>query len=250
MVVDGVDAAMIDPWTMVGGRLLHDVLVICDHASNDVPPGIDLGIDRRLLSTHIGWDIGVATLARAIGAPAFLGNVSRLVVDFNRDPTDTAIVPKRSDGHDIPGNRGTVSDRIARYWQPYHEALSALIARTRPALLVSLHSFTPVLASRPNEHRPWEVGILYGNDDRAARIAIPLLASAGVVVGDQLPYSGKDLNATMNRHAETSGMPYLGIEMRQDLIADDAGVSRWSPILRATIATCLDHFTAGGTEDE
>jgi predicted N-formylglutamate amidohydrolase len=82
------------------------------------------------------------------------------------------------------------------------------------------------------------VGVLYNRDDRAARIAIPLLEAAGMVTGDNLPYSGQVLNATMNRHAEASGIPYLGVEVRQDLIADAAGVARWAerlaPIFRAT----------------
>jgi len=57
--------------------------------------------------------------------------------------------------------------------------------------------------------RPWHVGVLYNEDDRAARVAIPLLEAEGLMVGDQEPYSGRLLNATMNRHAEAEGRPYL-----------------------------------------
>jgi predicted N-formylglutamate amidohydrolase len=70
--------------------------------------------------------------------------------------------------------------------------------------------------------------VLYNADDRAARLALPLLAAEGLVVGDQQPYSGKLLNATMNRHAEAAGRPYLGIEIRQDQIADQAGQAEWA----------------------
>jgi predicted N-formylglutamate amidohydrolase len=248
LVVHGVESAVNDPWHIIGEQALGDVLIIGDHASNHVPPDIDLGIDRALLSTHIGWDIGVATLAHALGAPLFLGSVSRLVIDLNRELGDPGLVPQLSDGHDIPGNYGDNSDRIGRYWQPYHDELAAQIARTRPRMLVSLHSFTPTLSSVPEENRPWEIGILYNQDDRAARIAIPLLEAASVVVGDQRPYSGKHLNATMNRHGEGTDTPYLGIEVRQDLIGDDAGVAKWSGILRPVIQSCLDHFVAKGRE--
>jgi predicted N-formylglutamate amidohydrolase len=113
-----------------------------------------------------------------------------------------------------------------------------MIAAHQPKLLISLHSFTPQLVTRPEEERPWEVGILYNRDDRAARIAIPLLEGAGVIVGDQLPYSGKLLNATMNRHGEGTGTAYLGIEMRQDLIAEAAGVAKWADILVPVIEEC------------
>ena len=69
---------------------------------------------------------------------------------------------------------------------------------------------------------------MYNHDDRAARLAIPLLEAEGLVVGDQQPYSGKLLNATMNRHAEAEGRPYLGVEIRQDGIADAAGQAVWA----------------------
>lgn len=85
--------------------------------------------------------------------------------------------------------------------------------------------------------------MLYNQDDRAARIALPLLAAAGVVTGDQLPYSGKLLNATMNRHGEATGTPYLGLEVRQDLIGDDVGVARWANKLRPVIEHVLDALT-------
>ena len=67
------------------------------------------------------------------------------------------------------------------------------------------------------------MGVLYNADDRLAGPAIAALAEEGLIVGDQLPYSGKLLNATMNRHAEANGIPYVGIEMRQDLARDAAG---------------------------
>lgn len=242
---------MSETWQVVGQAPLADVLIVADHASNRVPREIDLGIDRALLTTHIAWDIGVASLAHALGIPAFLGHVSRLVIDLNRDPDDEGLVPLTSDGHDIVGNHDAdVAARIAEYWQPYHDDLASRIAHEQPDLLVSLHSFTPSLSSRPEEQRPWEVGVLYNNDDRAARIAIPLLEAAGINTGDQQPYSGKLLNATMNRHGEETGTPYLGLEVRQDLIADDDGVAIWAEKLRPIITACLDALNETGTEDE
>ena len=108
---------------------------------------------------------------------------------------------------------------------------------TSPFLL-SLHSFTPILESDPAQKRPWDVGILYNEDDRAARMAIPMLEAAGLIVGDQLPYSGRLLNATMNRHAEANGIPYLGIEMRQDLVADAAGQKRFADLIGPVLLEC------------
>lgn len=224
------------PWRFIEGR--EDVLVVVDHASNHVPDDIDVGIDPALLETHIAWDIGAGALAEALALPAYLATASRLVIDLNREEDSTELIPTLSDGVVIPGNQGDRQARIDAYWRPYHSKLGELISIMRPNLLVSMHSFTPVLSSCPTEQRPWEVGILYREDNRAARIAIPLLEQAGLNVGDQLPYSGKDLNATMNRHGEGTDTPYLGIEVRQDLIGDAAGVARMARILLPVIEKC------------
>ena len=119
-------------------------------------------------------------------------------------------------------------ERIERFYRPYHAALASLLHEAEPSLILSLHSFTPGLRSRPEEQRPWQVGVLYNADDRAARRAIPLLEADGLVVGDQQPYSGKLLNATMNLHAEAHGRPYVGIEVRQDQLVDVAGQAAWA----------------------
>jgi predicted N-formylglutamate amidohydrolase len=211
------------------------ILVVSDHASNRVPDDIELGIDPALLNEHVAIDIGVAGVAqRMVGQPgfaAFLANVSRLVCDCNRDEDAPAVIPHSSDGHTIPGNLFDMEgreERLERFFRPYHRALAELLDRFPPRLIVSLHSFTPSLASKPEEQRPWHCGVLYNADDRAARLAIPLLEAEGLIVGDQQPYSGKLLNATMNRHAEAHRRPYFGIEIRQDRIGDAAGQAEWA----------------------
>ena len=137
--------------------------------------------------------------------------------------------------------------RRAQIFDPYHRRIDHIIdERARqgmPTVLVSLHSFTPHLASDPGQKRPWEIGILYNADDRAARIAIPMLEAAGLIVGDQLPYSGQQLNATMNRHAEAHGRNYCAIEVRQDLISTRADQARWASLIAdvcGRVALALD----------
>jgi predicted N-formylglutamate amidohydrolase len=234
---------MSEAWNLIAGDGASHMLIIGDHASNHVPRGIDLGIDPALLETHIALDIGVAALAATLsarmGMPAILGGVSRLVVDLNREADAPHNVPIASDGHAVPGNaisHDARADRINRFWVPYHDKISQLMAEYGSKLLISIHSFTPRLASDPAQLRPWQIGILYNEDERAARIAIPALEAAGVVVGDQLPYSGKLLNATMNLHGEARGIAYLGIEMRQDLISEPDGVAHWADVLVPVIA--------------
>lgn len=226
------------PFEILGTPGEGGFLVIGDHASNRVPDDVDLGIDPAFLGAHIAWDIGVAPVARLItqndNFAAFLGGYSRLVVDLNRDAHDPAAVPVESDGLAIPGNAFSAIEtdiRLQRFHRPYHDHLQQLLALHRPKLILSLHSFTPALESKPNEARPWEVGVLYNDHETASKLAIPFLEDAGYLVGDQLPYSGKVLNATMNRHAEANNIPYIGIEMRQDLSSTAVGQARYARIL-------------------
>jgi predicted N-formylglutamate amidohydrolase len=225
------------------------ILVVSDHASNRVPGDVDLGIDPALLNEHVAIDIGVAGVAQRMveqpGIAAFLANVSRLVCDCNREEDAPAVIPHSSDGHPIPGNLFDVErreERLERFFHPYHNALEKLMNRFPPRLIVSLHSFTPSLASKPEEQRPWHCGVLYNEDDRAARLAIPLLEAEGLIVGDQQPYSGRLLNATMNRHAEAHGRPYFGIEIRQDRIGDEARQAEWAERLVRIAGEVAGHF--------
>lgn len=223
-----------EAFRIIGIPRFGGILVVSDHASNRVPDDIDLGIDPALLDQHIAVDIGVgavgALMAQRTGTAAFQAHASRLVCDVNREPHAPAVIPIASDGHAIPGNaldHAGHQARLERFHIPYHDALAAQLNSAPPALILSLHSFTPQLASS-GEPRPWQVGVLYNQDDRAARIAIPLLEAEGLVVGDQQPYSGQVLNYTMNRHAEADGRPYLGIEVRQDQIGESAGQAVWA----------------------
>jgi len=223
------------------------LLLLCDHASNALPPEVGtLGLAPGLFSTHIAYDIGVAAVTRALaaayGAPALLGRWSRLLIDLNRGADDPTIVMKLSDGSIIPGNRdaGTaeVARRIAAWHAPYHAAIACELDRIGSgAVLLSLHSFTPSWKKVP---RPWEVGILY---DRDARLAAPLmarLAEAGFVVGDNEPYTGALDGDTLNIHGTRRGLPHVLIEIRQDLIADDAAAvqftARLKPVLDAALS--------------
>jgi len=219
---------------LIGQPRFGGILVVSDHASNHVPADITLGIAPALQTQHMALDIGVAEvgalMAQRPGAAAFQCAVSRLVCDVNRNEEAPGAVPEFSDGHEIPGNHLTAAqraERIACFHAPYHQALDRLLGEAPPALILSLHSFTPALATC-DKPRPWQVGVLYNRDDRAARLAIPLLEAEGLCVGDQQPYSGVELNYTMNRHAEAEARPYLGVEIRQDEIDHPAGQQRWA----------------------
>ena len=223
------------------------LLFLCDHASNAVPPSYgDLGLSKTLFQTHIAYDIGAAeiaiALAKAYGAAALLGGVSRLLIDLNRGPGDPTLVMKLSDGSIIPGNRGAddaeVAKRLQQFHAPYHAAIREQMARIgKKAILISIHSFTP---SWKSVARPWEVGVLYGRD---ARLAVPLmkhLAASGFAVGDNEPYTGALEGDTLDTHGTKTGHANVLIEIRQDFLADadkaKAMAARLKPIIDAALA--------------
>ena len=242
---------MNDAWIDIPGAADAGMLLIADHASNRLPQGVDLGVPAHAMEEHVALDIGVASLSRILcadlGCSGVLGGVSRLLIDLNREEDAPGLIPAVSDGYTIPGNAALTgterAERVALYWQPYHDHIADRILELRPKLLISLHSFTPRLTTDAAE-RPWQIGILYNHDDRAARLALPLLEQEGIVAGDNLPYSGQVLNATMNRHGEANGIAYLGIEVRQDLIADEDGVACWAARLASIIGAVRDGLAA------
>jgi predicted N-formylglutamate amidohydrolase len=207
----------------------HSIILICDHASNAVPEEYGtLGLARGEFARHIAYDIGAADVTRALSAalnaPAVLSRFSRLVIDANRGADDPTLVMKLSDGSIIPGNAKAdaeeVARRIARFHQPYHDAIAALIdeaiAKGLSPALISVHSFTPAWKGRK---RPWQYAVLW---DKDGRIAQPLLQrlreEPGLTIGDNEPYSGELENDTMNLHGTRRGLPHVLIEIRQDLI--------------------------------
>lgn len=211
------------------------IVCVADHASNHVPDDIPLGIPDYLLNEHIAVDIGVEGVAQRMALrhniPGHLATISRLVCDFHREEDHPNLVPAESDGHLIPGNIGAdIEARLDRFYRPYHKAMAGWLDAIEPSLIISLHSFTPAMRSC-DKPRPWEIALLYNQDDRAARHAIRLFSELGLTVGDNEPYSGKQLNATMNRHAEAYRRPYLAIEVRQDQILTRADQVRWASMI-------------------
>jgi predicted N-formylglutamate amidohydrolase len=227
------------------------LVLFSDHAGRAIPQRLGtLGLQQAELDQHIGWDIGIGKLAKALAtaldAPAVLAGFSRLVIDCNRRLDDPTSIAQESDRIPVPGNRGlSTADRKARQeaiFQPYHAAVSEVIARKRKAgpdpAILSLHSFTPRMNGFA---RPWHIGILWNRDPR---LPVPLmgrlLQEPGVVVGDNEPYSGKDEHGYSTiAHAETQGLPHGLIEMRQDLIGDDAGIARWAEVLTRVLRDVL-----------
>jgi predicted N-formylglutamate amidohydrolase len=217
-------------------------LLVCDHAGRRVPAALgDLGVGAADWGRHIAWDIGAAGLTEGLGrrldAKSIEQVYSRLVIDCNRQPGHpTSIVP-RSDGTPVPGNHALgeaeKAARVVDIFLPYHNAIAAEVQRRlslgQKLALVAVHSFTPVLAGAS---RPWQAAVLYNRDPRLGHALAEGLKARGLMVGDNEPYRlSDDSDYTVPVHAERRGLPYLELEIRQDMIAQPAAQEEWAALL-------------------
>lgn len=241
----------VHPCEIIPGDPACGLVIACDHASNYVPADIDLGVPATEFARHIAYDIGAAgvtrRLAALLDAPAILTNFSRLIIDPNRGRADPTLVMRLSDGAIVPGNaridEAGKQARIARFYAPFDAAIDAAVAAAervgRAPAILTMHSFTPYWRGTA---RPWQVGILYDRDARFARPLIQALEAdpAGLTVGDNQPYGGGLPGDTIDRHATARGLQNALVEIRQDLIAGDAGQEEWAArfarILRPLLA--------------
>ncbi len=242
-----VEAGAFAPVGLVDGDPASGLIILCDHAGNQLPAEYgDLGLPAAALSRHIAYDLGAAAVTRALadalGVPAVLANFSRLLIDPNRGTDDPTLIMRLSDRTIVPANAAISAPerqrRIERFHAPYHAAVDAAIDRAlasgRAPALFSVHSFTPVWRGKP---RPWHAGILWDADPR---LPVPLIAALRadptLVVGDNEPYSGALANDTLYRHAMRRGLAHALIEIRQDLIGDEAQAQEWAARLAAVLA--------------
>lgn len=183
-------------------------------------------------------------LSERLDAPLVLAGYSRLVLDLNRPVGHPESIPEVSDDVAIPANQGLDEAakrcRITDLFEPYHDAVNRALARLwergpAPALF-SVHSFSPGYGPTP---RPWDIGVLWNRDPR---IAVPLmerLEALGLNVGDNEPYSGRDLAYTIDMHGGAAGIANCVVEINQDQVRDDAGIRRWADLLEPILVDIL-----------
>jgi len=246
------DESLIAPDEPPAFKISHEqgrssYFLTCDHGGNLLPRALGaLGLPVFELERHIAWDIGAAALARqladALDAFLIVQTYSRLAIDCNRPLHSPSSIAPISESSAIPGNqRVSPADADARrrqIFQPYHDRIGAeLDARKvlgRPTILAAIHSFTPVFKA---ESRPWHVGVLYNRDVRLAHILLKLFrGESGLVVGDNRPYSVTDeSDYAIPIHGERRSIPHVELEVRQDLIADEAGQTVWAQRLERAL---------------
>jgi len=225
---------------VIGDQRASPFLLTCDHAGNRLPRALGtLGLPESELSRHIAWDLGAAQLTRLLahelGAFAILQTYSRLVIDCNRPLGVPSSIATLSENTPIPGNQAlfaeAAAERARAIFEPYHASIVQEFERraraSQPSVFVAIHSFTPVFHG---VRRPWHAGMLYNRDPRLGRALLALLREdPELVVGDNEPYSVHDLSDYgVVVYGERRGIPHVEIEVRQDLLSDDAGQRAWA----------------------
>lgn len=215
-------------------------VIVVDHAGARIPRSLEnLGLPASELGRHIAWDIGSLGLARRMSAlldaPLVAQNYSRLVIDCNRDPRVETSIPQRSEWVEIPRNMDLSAEEIAarraEIFEPYHAYIRALLDERRAAgrhtILVAQHTMTDVYKGA---RRDMQGAVLYNRDRRFAGLVLEMLRrERDLTFADNEPYFVSDeTDYTIPQHGELRGLPHVEIEIRQDLVTDEAGQAAWA----------------------
>ena len=260
---DTADYALLDPdephpVLEIAGAGRSNFVIVVDHASRRIPRSLgDLGLPPGELERHIAWDIGALGVAKrvaaALDAPLVAQNYSRLVIDCNRDPGVATSIPTLGESIEIPGNIGLDEQQVAarrrEIFDPYHEHLRTLLderlAAGRPTFLVAQHSMTNIFRG---VRREMHAAILYNRDRRFAGLVLDMLRREPELhVADNEPYFVSDAtDYTIPYHAEARGLPHVEIEIRQDLLRDDAGQLQWAARIVSALRDAEHAFMGAG----
>ncbi|WP_294224356.1 N-formylglutamate amidohydrolase [uncultured Shimia sp.] len=248
MTLDDSEAVVIE-----GAVAPCDILFVCEHASSNFPTEFgELGLTEEVRRSHVAWDPGALTLTRALAkrfdCTLVAGGVSRLLYDCNRPPEAQDAVPAKSEVFDIPGNVDlSATDRQARVsqiYQPFKEAVQQVIEVVHPKAIVTVHSFTPVYHG---QQRAVEVGILHDRDTRLADKMLRAMADGPFNTRRNDPYGPEHgVTHSLRAYALPNKLPNVMLEVRNDLLADNAKAAAVTGALEAAIAQGMAELRQAG----
>jgi predicted N-formylglutamate amidohydrolase len=211
-----------------------NLIITCEHAGNQVPESYNhLFADAKdVLNSHRGWDPGALEIARFLAVeystPLFICETTRLLIEPNRSLHSHQLYSEYSQklfetDHDFI---------LQQYYYPHRNGVEDVISKvSKPALHLSIHSFTPVLNGAT---RMVDVGILYdpdrkGESDFCKKLfdgleqALPQLA-----IKLNEPYKGTDDGFTTYLRTKFDDHEYLGIEI--EVNQKYLGTEKWEMI--------------------
>jgi predicted N-formylglutamate amidohydrolase len=214
-------------------------VIAVDHAGRRIPKRLgNLGLPLSELERHTAWDLGAlevgVRVSAALDAPLVAQEYSRLVIDCNRTLGSETSIPAMAESLEVPGNVGLTEEQIgarrAEIFEPYHARLRAILqerqAAGRPTILVTQHTMTNILKG---VRREMHAAVLYDHDRRFASLVLEMLRRhKDLLIAENEPYLVQLTHYTVPHHAERHELPYVEIEIRQDLVTDEAGQAEWA----------------------
>ena len=238
------------------------LLLSLPHVGTELPDALRARlVDRALAVEDTDWHLDrLYAFARSLGASVLVPRHSRFLVDLNRPPENAPMYPGANNTGLCPTTFFTgepiyrdgqapdaseMADRVARYWQPYHDALAGELARLRSAhanvVLFDGHSIKSVL--------PWlfdgQLPDLNLGTASGQSCAPALRDALGQVLSSQSAYTqvvdGRFKGGYITRHY---GQPEVGIhavqlEMCWRCYMDEAPPYAWSETRAAQVQPLL-----------
>lgn len=241
------------PYEVYNEQGKNRVILLCDHASNKIPKRFkSLGLSKKEINRHIGWDIGAALVAKKIAkelnSTLIMSGYSRLIIDCNRPFGVSEAFIKKSENTIIPGNlninRKDKINRAKLYCLPYREKINSIlkkrIGNKITPIIISMHSFTDFYKG---VSRPWHLGLLYRKDRRLTSLILKQLKKdKSIKVGINEPYKcNLKGDFSIPYFAELNGLPNILFEIRQDLIRNKKGVDIWSKRISKILKKTISH---------
>lgn len=215
------------------------LLISIPHLGTDLPPEFVADMsDTAPLKQDTDWHLDqLYGFAAGLGASVLQAKVSRYVIDLNRPPggeslypgqTTTGLCPTETfrgeplyGAAQVPG-AAQQTDRLARYWRPYHDALRAELDRLKAlhgaVLLWDAHSIASVLPRLFEGQLP---DLNFGTAD--GRSCAPAILGNVVAQVVSTPFShvvnGRFKGGYITRHygAPADGVHAIQLEMAQHL---------------------------------
>jgi len=255
--------------------LLHrgtaPLLVSVPHAGTALPAALRERLLPRAADVEdTDWHLErLYAFVRELGASLIVPHYSRYVIDLNRPREDTPMYPGVNNTGLAPTrffsgdalyrggcepDAGEIAERVTRYWQPYHDALAAELARLRAAhghaVLFDAHSIKSEL--------PWlfEGTLTHLNLGTAggSSCAPTLAAALGTVLGAQQRWGhvidGRFKGGHITRRYGLPAQQWhaVQLEMCWRCYLDESRPAEWSaeraadvaPLLHALVQAMID----------
>lgn len=211
-----------------------NLVITCEHAGNQVPDPYQHVFSnfKDVLESHRGYDPGALEIARFLAmecsAPLFICETTRLLIEPNRSIDSPELYSSYS-------RKLFETDHEAilrQYYYPHRNGVEEVISKiSKPALHLSIHTFTPVLDS---DERTVDIGILYDPGRKSETEFCKYLMDGLEQILPYLnvkfnePYKGTDDGFTTYLRTKFSDRDYLGIEI--EVNQKYIGTEKWELI--------------------